>query len=762
MSKNDKQLCLGVLTSGGDSPGMNAAVRAVVRTGLHLGAEVFAIREGYKGLVEGGEAFRKMEWSDVGGILNEGGTVLGTARCLEFKKPEVQRQAAKNLLEHGINRLVIIGGDGSLTGAGVFHKNWPELLKGVPATEEKYAKMLKEPPGLHIAGIIGSIDNDMYGSDLTIGADTALHRIRYAVDAINSTAASHQRSFVVEVMGNRCGYLAMMTAVTTGADWVLIPEDPPRDERDKNGKLVKWEDAMCAQLRAGREANRRATIVIMAEGAKDAKGERISSEYIKQVLEEKLQEDVRVTILGHVQRGGSPSAFDRNMSTILGHAAAERVLTDPPEVPVVAGLRGNHVCWTPLVDALEATNEVGEALKAKDFELALRQRGGEFNEIYNIAQILMKPKPRRKVKGVKRPVLAVLHCGAQAPGMNTAVRTAVRLGMDKGHTILGIKHGFEGLIEGNPVGRKEKNIEELSWMKVNGWAVKGGAELGTNRDIPGTRENFTKIAERLEQFEIQGLLIVGGWAGYQAAYTLYQKQNEFPEFRIPIVCIPATVSNRLPGTELCVGADTTLNNIVEALDKIKQSAVGLRRCFFTEVAGYYCGYLALMSGLATGGDRLYLHEDGFTFRQLKEDLEELIEEFKKKRRLALLIRNEMAHPAYDMHFMTTLFGEEGGDSFEVRHSILGHLQHGGIPSVMDRILATRFADSSIDFLSRHAGTANPFSGFVGIEKGEITINNLNTFPAMVDKDLERPRKQWWLKYRNIADMMAMKPEKSAE
>src|SRR3712207_542208 len=202
----------------------------------------------------------------------------------------------------------------------------------------------------------------MAGTDMAIGADTALHRITAAVDAISSTAASHQRTFVVEVMGRHCGYLALMGALATGAEWVFIPEYPP--------DVDNWEGTMCATIRAGREAGRRDTIVIVAEGARDRQGKAIRSDYIKEVLETQLDEDTRVTILGHVQRGGSPSAFDRNLSTILGNAAVEDLLAAGDDEPKVFGLRGNRVTSDPLMYCVEQTHAVADAIKAQEYERA--------------------------------------------------------------------------------------------------------------------------------------------------------------------------------------------------------------------------------------------------------------------------------------------------------------------------------------------------------------------------------------------------------
>src|SRR5512140_559597 len=304
---------IAVLTSGGDAQGMNAAVRAVVRTALDKGAEVYAIYEGYQGLVDGGARIRKMDWDSVGGILQQGGTLIGTARCEDFRAREGRRKAALNLLRLGVDGLVVIGGDGSLTGANLFRQEWPSLVSELVQSGETTSEKAAEHPNLMIAGMVGAIDNDFHGTDMTIGADSALHRITEAVDAISSTAASHQRTFIVKVMGRNCGYLALMSAVATGADWVLIPEAPPDVEN--------WQEVMIDRLKAGTKAGRRDHIIIMAEGARDRNGNYIGSTDVQRVLEEHLGEEVRVTVLGHVQRGGRPSAYDRIMATQVGYEA---------------------------------------------------------------------------------------------------------------------------------------------------------------------------------------------------------------------------------------------------------------------------------------------------------------------------------------------------------------------------------------------------------------------------------------------------------
>ena len=744
---------IGVLTSGGDAPGMNAAVRAVVRTALHYGTQVFAIKEGYQGMVDGGKNIFKMDWNSTGGILHQGGTVIGTARCNAFKTFQGQLDAAKNLLSHNIDRIIVIGGDGSLTGASEFQKNWPDLLKTLVDKKEITEAKAKEHPHLLVVGLVGSIDNDMCGTDMTIGADTALHRISYAVDAINSTAASHQRTFVVEVMGRRCGYLALMSALVTGADWVFVPERPANAQT--------WEEDMCSAIREGREAGRRATMVIIAEGSIKSDGSEITSAMVKQVLEKELKADVRVTILGHVQRGGSPSAFDRNLSSVSGYAAVKQIIAmNPGEKPKMIGVRHNRLVSISMEEALKDTKAVETAIIEKNFQEAMRLRGDYFNEFFNYVRILKRPLPPKPQPRQQRVRIGILHAGAPTPGMNCAVRAAVRFCIDKGHEVVGIRRGFKGLIEGNQ--KSIINIRRMDWMSVNGWASIGGALLGINRKIP-KKDEWWRVATNIEKHKIQGLMIIGSWPALQAAHEMYMNRHSYPVFNIPVVCLPATISNSLPGFEVSVGADTAINNIMEAVDKIKQSAVATRLCFIVEVVGLYCGYIALMSGLATGAERIYMQEDGIALKDLQKDLNNLLEQFKQDRRMALIIRNEKANPSYDISFMTAFFGEESKEYFNVSPAILGHLQQGGDPSPFDRIQAVRFAYKCVEFLVHEALKKEPAYALMDMRAGKVNLFKLKEFRSFVElsKDdvtmgdvFQRARKQWWMGLRPIAKVLA--------
>ena len=729
---------IAVLTSGGDAQGMNAAVRAVVRTALDKGAEIYAIYEGYQGLVEGGKRICKMDWDSVGGILQQGGTIIGTARSEEFRTREGRRKAALNLIQLGIDGLVVIGGDGSLTGADLFRREWPSLLSELVQSGELSADIASNHPNLVIVGMVGSIDNDFSGTEITIGTDSALHRITDAVDAITSTAASHQRTFIVKVMGRNCGYLALYGALATGADWVLIPEAPPN--------VDNWREVMLERLKAGTRAGRRDHIVLMAEGAQDRYGNYIGSSDVQRVLEEGLGEEVRTTVLGHVQRGGRPSAYDRNLATLLGYEAVITVLNAKPEdEPVLVGTKANRIIRLPLMECVERTRQVAQAIQERDYEKAMSLRSSSFNDAFRTLKTMVRALPHPPEPGQKRFRIAVLNAGAPAPGMNTAARAAVRLGLDNGHIMLSVNNGFEGLAEGE--------VKEMVWTSVSGWVSAGGSMLGTSRKVPKGKDMYA-IARAIEDHHIDAMLVIGGWNAYEGIHAMYKERTNFPAFNIPIVCLPASINNNLPGSEFSIGADTALNNIVDAVDKIKQSAVATRRCFVVEVMGHWCGYLALMSALATGAEHFYLPEDGITLRELEEDVNLLKDGFNSGKKLGLVIRNEDANLIYSTSFICSLFEEEGQDVFDVRPAILGHMQQGGDPSPFDRIQATRLARLCIEHLIEQCGQADTTASFIGLQNGKFFFHDMRDFDRMADLKYQRPREQWWLELKTIANLMA--------
>jgi len=305
-----------VLTSGGDAPGMNAAIRAVVRCGVAKGWEMYGIKNGYAGLIAG--TIYQLGTRDVGGIIQKGGTMLGSARCEEFKTDEGRRKGIRILRQMGIDALVVIGGNGSQTGSNEIHKL-----------------------GFPVVGIASTIDNDLYGSEMTIGVDTALNIALEAIDRLKTTASSHQRAFLIEVMGRDCGYLALAAGIAGGAEYILLPE------------IESDPEEVAETLNLAYEHGKEHAIIVVAEGAK------YNAEALVQYFEkhkDRLGFKIRATILGHVQRGGEPGAFDRILASRFGCGAIEAI--DREEYGVLVGLKNNKTATTPLKEVVANKKQI--------------------------------------------------------------------------------------------------------------------------------------------------------------------------------------------------------------------------------------------------------------------------------------------------------------------------------------------------------------------------------------------------------------------
>jgi 6-phosphofructokinase 1 len=311
---------IAVLTSGGDSPGMNAALRAVVRTANYYNIECYGVREGYNGLISGD--FLKMGPRSVKNIINQGGTILKSARSMEFKTKEGRQKAYDNCQKLGVDALVCIGGDGTFTGAKIFNEEF----------------------GIRVIGVPGTIDNDIFGTDNTIGYDTALNTAMEAIDKIRDTATSHNRVFFVEVMGRDAGFIALNSGLATGALDILIPE-----RKDSMSDLF-------TTFRKAEKTGKASSIVVVAEG------EKLGNIYdlAKQTKEEFPDYDIRVTILGHIQRGGSPSCADRVLASRLGYGAVVGLMDG--KTNVMAGMRSNELVYTPIEEAIKKHNEINKDL----------------------------------------------------------------------------------------------------------------------------------------------------------------------------------------------------------------------------------------------------------------------------------------------------------------------------------------------------------------------------------------------------------------
>lgn len=308
---------IAVMTSGGDAPGMNAAIRAVVRTGLEYNIEVYGVRQAYTGLLNGD--FELLTSREVSGILQRGGTILQTARNEEFKTKQGQQRALRRLNERGIEGMVVIGGDGSLRGALALHNL-----------------------GVKVVGIPGSIDNDIWGTNMSIGVDTALNTILDALDRIRDTATSHQRAFLIEVMGRNCGYLALMGGILGGAEVVITPE-----------REITMEE-VAASLDDSYVRGKTHAVAVIAEGAPFS-----TTELAEYLNKRQVGFEIRISILGHVQRGGSPTAFDRLLATRMGVRAVEALIEG--QTGVMVGLSGREIKTVSLEDVTTKVRQISES-----------------------------------------------------------------------------------------------------------------------------------------------------------------------------------------------------------------------------------------------------------------------------------------------------------------------------------------------------------------------------------------------------------------
>lgn len=309
---------IGILTSGGDAPGMNAAIRAVVRAGIYYGLKVKGIMRGYAGLVE--DEVIDLNLSSVGDILQKGGTILRTARCEEFKKKEVRKKAYETLQKHGIEGLVVIGGDGSFRGAQLLSEEWNVNTIGIP----------------------GTIDNDIPCTDYTIGFDTACNTVIDAINKIRDTATSHERANIIEVMGRNAGYIALYAGLAGGAEMIILPE-------------VEWSiDELCDKITYGIKRGKLHHIIVLAEGVMTA------PELAKMIKERLPKLDLRYTILGHIQRGGAPTVMDRVLASQMGARAVELLLEN--KTKRIISIRNNQIVDDDIDEALSMKKEFNRKL----------------------------------------------------------------------------------------------------------------------------------------------------------------------------------------------------------------------------------------------------------------------------------------------------------------------------------------------------------------------------------------------------------------
>ncbi|CAG2111425.1 unnamed protein product, partial [Medioppia subpectinata] len=637
-----KLVSIGVLTSGGDSQGMNAVIRAVVRMGLYNKFKVYLIYEGYNGLIFGDHNYiEEANLFSVDHIIHMGGTIIGSSRCPQFRQIEGRITAALSLISRNITNLVVIGGDGSLTGADLLQQEWTEILNTLVQRNKITEEMKARNSRLNIIGIVGSIDNDFCQTEITTGADTALHRIVESVDAIATTATSHQRAMIIEVMGRNCGYLALVSALAVEATFTFFPESPP----DNN-----WPEFLVQKIENERKNGRRLNIIIISEGALDMNGQQITAKMVQNVISNKTKRDVRITILGHIQRGGLTSAYDRILGSRMGATAVQE--SQQMAESCVLTMSGNKIIKKSLIETVKQTRSIATAMQNKEWSKCVELRGYSFGRNFQTLKSIYGIYNSDKMNGHK---IAVIQVGEPSPGMNASILGFVRHIIINENTAIGIQDGFDGLISGK--------YSAMKWSDVNGWTSQSGALMGTSK-VPAdiTDQHIECVVKYFTDFQISGFLIIGGFRAFQLALKLIECRNKYTALKIPIAIIPATIDNNIPGTDFSLGTDSTLNKITNLCTDIIVSLKGTkRRLFIININSDYCGYLTILSALASGADYCYAYECDFTIDSVRRDANNIKNKMLSQDTNRLILVNCMANTKLKTKTITEIYTEEGKD-----------------------------------------------------------------------------------------------------
>ncbi|KAI5171147.1 6-phosphofructokinase 1 [Nematocida sp. LUAm3] len=630
---------IGVLTSGGDAPGMNSVIWSIVKAAARNGVKVLGIHNGFSGLLTGEieEIYEETAYQN----MHLGGTFLKSARCKEFLSAEGRRKAIENLKSNSIDALIVIGGDGSMKGAG---------------------KLAEEFPELSVVFIPGSIDNDIPGTD-SLGAATAMHRIIEAIDCIECTMVSHRRGFVLEVMGRDCGWLALASAVSTDASYVVLPEYPLEPN---------WKADLQRRLSSGCSS---CTYVILSEGAKYSTGERVSASHIKDAMEE-IGIETRTSVLGHTQRGGAPCAADRLIAPTLGVAATEVALSRQGAYAVYINNTTEKVL--DLFDAIERAEKASSSLKAPTEKVIRAIRGKEFIEMYR-ALMHIEETPKHK------EVFLVTTVGALGAGAENII----------------------------------KNLEKYSKMynkEIHSISKHQYFHKRNSRGKP-TDQDFLSLQEHISSFSPSALVLIGGLDAVAEAKRL----SSFIE---RIYVIPCTVSNNVPGTFVSVGAETALDTITALCDNLKMNSTkGIS--YLVEVFGSACGYLSISAALGVGAIDCYFPEETCILKKLARSVKSLNRYFSKSGTPQLIIRGNGAMKGVCNETVAKILETDGNGKFVVRHCALGHAQKGNRATAMDRLRAAKLSLYALKATKQGAYIIGLKQGAVGTTALSDALEEIN-------------------------------------
>lgn len=783
---------IGVLTSGGDAPGMNSAVKSIIRTSLKNDIKVFGIYRGFEGLIRGD--IRKLGWNTETQESGQGGTCLLSARSLKFRTREGMKDAARNLFIRKINSLVVIGGDGSMNGALGLRKLFRELCRelideGAVAEDhvseqntcsmgrsrsnlaslsteniddivmswesessEEFIMNGDELYDLNVVGIPGTIDNDVSGTDFTLGSDSAITRVIEVAEKLNTTMRSHRRIFVLECMGRDCGWITLMAGIACDADYVLIPEDPKDN----------WQEDMLKSVKTAYYNHKPNIFIFMCENAVDIDGSRITMEEVRAVIAAEGMSARGLTI-GHIQRGGITSAKDRVFGAMAGIRAVEYLASEPREPVMIAALQDEYP-FSNLENVISDNRRIKDLYEQRKYKNVMEMRSTYFREAYTVFETHRKMlvekyfkehlHPRdedkegnlhasteRKLTGstnlpreiknmlnmeVKKPLrIGVLHDGIRSAGMNAVLNCIVQFALSHGNEVLYFIDGYDGVEQ---MQAREADIYEFS-RRHSG----AGSVIGTSHC---KMVNILKVREKLEELRIDYLIVMGGTRNLEVARHIRN-----------VILIPCCTSNNCPGTERSIGSDTALNTITVATMACKLTSMSVRRTIFViEISGGNSGYLSIVGGVASGVFEV-LYPEECTLDNLMRIKKKIRDVFQRQVKNSVIIfRNQNTFDSIPVESLCKILCSDTGISYNF--SVLGHLERGIVTSALDRIDARLSALKALEVCAEGVG-----SGVVGIQGTQAVYTSLDKALRNYDAEKDTVRQPSWLRYADVCNLL---------
>ncbi|KAI5179756.1 6-phosphofructokinase 1 [Nematocida sp. AWRm80] len=763
---------IGILTSGGDAPGMNSVIWATTKAAIKNGAKVLGVYNGYSGLLT--NEIKEITEEQAYRHMHLGGTFLGSTRSKEFMTPEGLQTAISNIKQNGIDAMVIIGGDGTMKGAGKLAENCQEITTiFIPA----------------------SIDNDIPGTE-SLGAATALHRIIESIDCIESTMQSHKRGFVLEVMGRDCGWLALCAAFSTEAAHVFIPEYPVTAE---------WKESLIRSVRKQKEQH--CTYIILAEGAKHIDGRKLAAEEIIEVLKQ-INIDSRSVVLGHTQRGGSPCATDRLIAPTLGVTAAEVALSKPGAYAIYINTTEKVLDLFSCIDRCsKISNYVREGKIAK-------VRGKEFIEMYKASicdfpvspamtpygtpimtalDIVQSPRPTNKIinstNTQKHIPISILNT---TKPLDTSINTTNTLNTPSETTT---SSSMDLTNNSTPENKQPKNSQSMEIQSMT--SETNITEANITESIPDTKLSSKEyLTDGLTTIQPANILIatigsVGAGANMiinkilrhssdynktvinMSNHPYFQKRSKTKRAetdnttlkeifstnsidsiiliggldaiseakRISVYCkniyiIPCTISNNVPGTTVSIGSDTALDTITALCDNLKINSPNTTS-HLVEVHGGACGYLSIATAVAIGAIDCYFPEEICIIKRLYRSIRYLNKYFNKHTFPQLIIKGNGAMKGVCNETIAKIIETDGAGTYTVKHSSLGHVQKGNKPTAIDRLRISKVALFSLSHSPK--GTE-----ILGLNNYSPITTPLSEVIYLINEEKRRLKRAVWL------------------